>query len=299
MKKTININFSNIWEPKPTPNNFFKYMPVMYRHYNFSLSNTPDYVFCATYNNSVGYSNNPKKILIETENRRPKMGLYDWAFTSWYDRDIHHPRHMRLPLYKFFGAGKNLIKRKNVRYEQILKQKTRFCAFIYYSNVPLRNRFFKAVSKYKKVDAPGRVFKNMHSIAPKKNGNNVHSSRMSITWPEEKVHFLKRYKFTIAFENSKVPGYTSEKIIHPMLSNSLPIYWGNPHIERDFNTNSIIHIRSENDFDAAIDEIIQLDKDDDLYVKKMLEPWYPNNRLTKYVDNARIINRFRTIFGEK
>jgi len=42
---------------------------------------------------------------------------------------------------------------------------------------------------------------------------------------------LSRYKFTIAFENSKdIPGYVTEKIIDPMLAGSIPVYWGAPNI---------------------------------------------------------------------
>jgi len=77
-----------------------------------------------------------------------------------------------------------------------------------------------------------------------------------------KIEFLKRYKFNIAFENASLPGYTTEKIVEPMAARCLPIYWGNPLIEREFNPKSFLNYFDFRDDDALIEKIIEFDESD-------------------------------------
>jgi hypothetical protein len=183
--------------------------------------------------------------------------------------------------------------------------------------VPYREEFFKQLSKYKKVDAPGKSMNNMASIDQLYKGN---------IW-ERKRAFLSEYKFTIAFENYVYPGYQTEKLYDAMTMNSLPIYCGDPQIGSIFNTRSFVNVQeytktSSNsfiewlerksqptfrdilpqfhrtpldrirrkakhvgrslkmklqfkglDFSDTIDRIIELDKNPDLYIQCLSEPW--------------------------
>ena len=43
-------------------------------------------------------------------------------------------------------------------------------------------------------------------------------------------------------------GYTTEKVVEPMLVNSIPIYWGNKLIGKDFNKSSMLVVEDEMDF---------------------------------------------------
>ncbi len=49
-----------------------------------------------------------------------------------------------------------LIKQADYNPEEILASKTKFCNFLYSHKVPYREAFFTQLSKYKKVDAPGK-----------------------------------------------------------------------------------------------------------------------------------------------
>jgi hypothetical protein len=295
--KRVKVNVAHMWKPSPVINNLFAGMPYVHNRFEFVPSRHPDYVFYGSYkaNGPKFPPGNYKRIFYTGERDRPNMNECDWAFTHWYDEDIKHPRHMRLPVYTFFGAGRNLQREldKQAAYE-VLRAKTKFCAFVYSNSVPLRNRFFKQLSKYKRVDSPGRVLNNMPPIGQYRNAM---SSRMASSWDQEKVRFLSAYKFVIAFENTSQAGYTTEKIYHPMAAKSLPIYWGNPEVQRDFNPKSFIWVKSPKHFDDAIDRIIQLDKDPDLYVKTLMQPWYPDGKLTPYVNPQDFIDRFTEIFG--
>ena len=141
-----------------------------------------------------------------------------------------------------------------------------------------RNRFFRKLSQYKKVDSGGRHLNNLGYVVNDKN------------------EFIKDYKFTIAFENSCYPGYTSEKLVQPMVQNSLPIYWGNKLVEREFNPKSFINLYDFEDEDAAIDWIIKVDKDDDLYMSYFQEPYFHDNTLPEFLRDENICRFFSNVF---
>ncbi len=68
----------------------------------------------------------------------------------------------------------------------------------------------------------------------------------------DKLEFIKDYKFTMSFENSSYPGYTTEKIIETMFVMSIPVYWGNPSIAIEFNPGSFIKQHDFKNVDEAI-----------------------------------------------
>ena len=294
MKKDVKIDLAKMWLPKPHVDTFFSGMPYIYEHFNFIACKDPDYVIYSNYGSGKSFpKNRHKRIFYSPEKDFPNMNECDFAFTHWYDEIVGNSRHMRLPVYTFFGAGENLLHRK-LNVNKIIDQKKKFCAFVYYNgSVPIRNRFFNALSKYKKVDAPGRVMNNM---APIGNHKNVHKSRLCNSWCVDKINFLKQYKFVIAFENRKQPGYTTEKIYHPMLANSLPIYWGNSQVSRDFNPKSFINVPSEKHFSSVIDRIVYLDRHLDKYIQILSRPWYSGNKMTQFVDPKKFLVRFKEIF---
>jgi len=117
-------------------------------------------------------------------------------------------------------------------------------------------------------------------------------------YEDAKVQFIKDYKFTIAFENSEYPGYTTEKLIQPMLVHSIPIYWGNPVVHLDFNPKSFLNYYDFPDEEALIERIIELDQDDDLYRQYLLEPYYHNNQVNPLIEAEAILDQFEKIFKQ-
>ena len=94
--------------------------------------------------------------------------------------------------------------------------------------------------------------------------------------------FLRPYKFTIAFENSSLDGYVSEKIVEPMAVFSLPIYWGSPSIGEDFNQRSFVNLHNcgaslDDALSEAVNRVIAIDKDDGLYLETLRRPWFEDN----------------------
>ena len=60
-----------------------------------------------------------------------------------------------------------------------------------------------------------------------------------------KMNVLRRYKFYLAFENSMVEDYVSEKMFEGLIAGSVPIYRGSQDIGQFLPSNmSVINVRA-------------------------------------------------------
>ena len=64
-----------------------------------------------------------------------------------------------------------------------------------------------------------------------------------------------------------------------MTVNSMPIYWGNPEIGKEFNTNSFVNFYDFNNLNEMVEHIIELDKNDELYLSKLNQSWFVNGEV--------------------
>jgi len=69
---------------------------------------------------------------------------------------------------------------------------------------------------------------------------------------------LSPFSFSIVIENSRYPGYFTEKLIDCMYCRTVPIYWGDPLVARAFDTRGIIMCDSE---DSILDSVNRLHPD--------------------------------------
>jgi hypothetical protein len=200
-----------------------------------------------------------RKVFYTSENVLPDFDACDHAIAFCHLPD--DPRHFRLPQYVFYVDDvQRLVKPATFDAADALRAKTKFANFVVSNpRCPERNRFFRELHRRRHVDSGGRHFNNLgRPIA-------------------DKLAFIRDYKFTLAFENSASAGYTTEKLVEPMLAGSIPIYWGNPEVARDFNPRSFIDVARFPSFAAAIDHILAVDADDTLYLQYLREPWFNDN----------------------
>jgi hypothetical protein len=198
----------------------------------FDFEETPDadFIIFGPYGNDIPQKGYYTRIGYFCENIKPDMAVCEWAFGVPREVDVNHPRYQRI---QWHGTNPQaLIKPDSYNAEEILAHKKHFCNFIYSHKVPYREEFFRQLSKYKKVDSPGKSMNNMESFDNKYTGDR---------W-QRKRQFLNEYKFTIAFENDVHPGYQTEKLYDAMQANSIPIYHGDPYIGDIFNTKSFINM---------------------------------------------------------
>jgi hypothetical protein len=253
---------------------------LLHRLFGAELSGDPDYVFYSVFGYAHSHPQFDRcvKIFFTGENLRPDFSLCDYALS--FDHLENEPRHLRWPIYLHYLKQGDLIKRADFKAAEVLKAKSRFCNFVYSNpKAETRIRFFKELSKYKKVDSAGSVLNNQEEMV------------------KDKLAFLNKYKFTIAFENSRHSGYTTEKLVEPMLADSLPIYWGNRAVGMEFNTRSFVNCHEHDSFESVIEEVIRLDQDDGRYIAKMKEPWTIGNTDSEYVKDAYSFQFFSRVFA--
>lgn len=121
----------------------------------------------------------------------------------------------------------------------------RFCSFICSHNDIGRKQIYQTISQIDKVDCPGKLFHNDDSLYQKYNNN--------------KLEYLKGFRFNLCPENSNYEGYCTEKIFEAFYSGCIPIYNGtNNNPEPDIiNKNSIVffEFKSDNNDEALINNI--------------------------------------------
>ena len=272
----IRLKFVDFWADFNPRDNFFT--RLLESRYRLDHCDSPDFVIysCMGGRRKEHLQHNCVRIFYSGENVAPDWNTCDWAFTFEY---TPHPRHFRLPLWGLYGDPAALVLPQPADFDAVLSQQTRFCAFVV-SN-PLwrtRNDFFRKLSRYKPVDSGGKVLNTI--------GHRVTDKRA----------FLSAAKFTIAFENESHAGYTTEKILDPMLVHSIPIYWGDPLVGRDFDTRSFLSAHDSSSLDELVERVVAVDRDPALHRLLLERPWYRNNVVPACVDPTAIAAQFTNIF---
>lgn len=241
----LKIAFSDFWATF-VPEKFWLYQQIA-KQYDCNIvgaEETPDILFYSCFGNDHLVSDAKLRIYFTGENDVPDFNLCDYAI-SFHHLDFGS-RHLRLPLYAVYPSFDVL--RKGERGEASFDRK--FCSFVVSNNFcadSKREEFFHKLSEYKRVDSGGRYLNNI--------GGSV----------DDKLKFLREYKFNIAFENSAVDGYTTEKLVDALAAGTLPIYWGNPRVNLDFPKDCFIDVADFKTVSEAIEYVIKVDNDRELY----------------------------------
>jgi len=277
MKRVIKINFTDFWKGFDKENNYF--VKLLSQLYDVRISEEPDFLFYSCY----GYEYLKYKcirISFISENQRPDFSGCDYALSFDINND---PRHYRLPLYRLYidlwGQDMNALKNRSAQeIREQWKAKDKFCCMLVSNgNSKKRINFFHKLSGVKRVDSGGRYLNNI--------GRSV----------DNKLEFIKDYKFVFAFENSSHPGYVTEKVIEPCFVGSIPIYWGNKEIGKDFNPARFINYHDFKDEQALIRRIIEIDNDDELALEIISQPIFKDNIIPEAIRDENVLKFFRGV----
>ena len=212
-----------------------------------------------------------KKILYLGENHRPQRfgSTYSISF------DLHSETNFRLPLWQVYLLLKPELKDKlfnRVNYESF----DRFCSFTV-SNPGnfMRNGMFQQLSQYKFVHSYGRYLTNDVGLQEASKGR---------YWRDAKDDFFlkNKHKFSITYENSPSPWYTTEKLMDAFLAGSMPIYWGDPKVKEDWNQEAFIDV---NYYGNIIDVIKKMDSDKEAFNSKYHQPVFTDSQKDKLENN--------------
>lgn len=273
----IKINFTDFWKGFDKENNYF--VKLLSQLYDVRISDEPDFLFYSCY----GYEYLKYKcirISFISENQRPDFSGCDYALSFDINSD---PRHYRLPLYRLYidlwGQDMNALRNRSAQeIREQWKHKDKFCCMLVSNgNSKKRINFFHRLSGVKRVDSGGRYLNNI--------GRSV----------DNKLEFIKDYKFVFAFENSSHPGYVTEKVIEPCFVGSIPIYWGNKEIGKDFNPGRFINYHDFKDEQALIRRIIEIDNDDELALEIISQPIFKDNVIPEAIRDENVLKFFRGV----
>ena len=277
-KKTIKIKFSGMGGKFDPQNNFIS--NILKKYYTVELSDNPDYLIYSV-NSSDYLKYNCVRIFYTAENIVPDFNICDYAIGFHYmdfgDRYCRYPLYM-VDGFKAYSGDDYASDLIRAQHKQEVSQdytKTDFCSFVYSNGdaAICREKIFDALSNYKKVNSGGRY------------RNNIGGPVVS------KLEFQKKHRFVIAFENSTTPGYATEKIVHAFAAGSVPIYWGNPDITKEFNAGSFINCHDfglkadgdDNVIQEIVSKIIELDQNENEYKKMLATPAFADSN---YVSNV-------------
>ncbi|MBD0726564.1 hypothetical protein B6A10_15430 [Flavobacterium sp. L1I52] len=247
--RDIKIDFIDFWPNLDKTNNYF--YNILSEFYNVIIdSEKPDLIFYSCY----GYDYlkyKCKRIFFTGENRRPDFMACDFAFSFDFN---NRKDHYRLPLYLLYLDEANMnnkiteIKSRRELSEAWNNKKKLCCMVVSNPNAKERINFFHNLSSYIDVDSGGKVLNNV--------GGPV----------ADKIKFIQDYKFVISFENESHDGYTTEKILEPIFVDSIPIYWGNRLVNKDFNPKRFLNYQDFETEEELIARLLEIDKNSEIAI---------------------------------
>lgn len=211
------------------------------------------------------YKNWKYKINFIGEPCLPKHEYYDVVLTS-----VNNIKNViDLPLSIAYIHCNNFLPALYTR-SKITEVPKHFCTFIVSNpKCEVRNNLFNLINKYKKVSSMGSY------------ANNVGHQIIYPYWSRDYFNVLGNHKFMICCENTKMETYSTEKIVNPYLSGTIPIYWGSHNIKNIFNPNSMLFLEDESQesINKLIEQIIYLDNNDEKYIEFINRPIFTEENI--------------------
>lgn len=259
----VSVKFVEFWPTFDIRHNLF--VDALSARHNVTVIDndspeTPDILFyslCATSGETHYDYDDCIKVYFTGENDVPDFNECDYALS--FHQISFGPRHLRFPLYMFYEYAEALNPPKISDKDAVGRG---FCSLVlrnYGDCDPMRLKIIDAVEAYKPIAYGGRFRNNVGGCV------------------DEKIDFLRNYKFNLALENSMVPGYVTEKIVEALAAPTVPVYWGSDMAKSDFNPEAFINVADYDTFDSLIERISHLDKNDDEYLTILRAPRLKNN----------------------
>ncbi len=285
--KIISLWFSDFYEGFNPEDNYLYHLLSDYYVINLNKEK-PDYLIYSCYGNKF-LEYDCVRIFYTGENLRPDFNLCDYAIG--FDYLDFGERYLRYPNFALIEDQFDQLTEPGNSLHISPEKKTNFCNFIYANSQadPARDKFFHLLNRYKKVSSPGRHLNNISMDV----GN-----RFSEDWMYTKLKFQSQCKFSIAFENSSSPGYTTEKLMHAFITGTIPIYWGNPEVTKDFNPGSFINCYEFKNFNEVVERVKEIDQNDALFTNILAETPFRNNTVPSHLKKENLVNFLKNIIDK-
>lgn len=272
-KKKVRIDFVDFWGGFCKQNNFLA--QALAKDYDIVIDESrPELVFFSLFG-TRHLEYDCVKVFFTGENQHPDFNLCDYSIG--FDDMWFGDRHFRLPLFATdFDAVERLLNKEPC--VDLDPAHRKFCNFVY-SNAsadPIRDMFFHVLNGRRPVDSFGAHLRNASIAIP---------SRSASDWRKGKIDKQAEYNFTIAFENSSVPGYTTEKIMDAFVASTIPIYWGDPGVEAFFNKDAFINASRFSSLENCADYVMSVANNPGLIREYLSAPPFSS-------ENKKMIEKF-------
>lgn len=287
--REVTVAFSNLWgaDRNFSADYLYDLFPYLRGHVRFTLSRYPELIIYSAYGYVKNHGHGCKRLLIAGE---PGRNYPDGKFSSEYiqpnfythgmtcDLENQSPNHIYYPQpllhLQLYNEGVNSL----IRTAPLTPEKEFFCNFIY-SNGYSKDRvdFFRALSKYKRVESLGAVERNNFTDI----GHGYDKAGYLA-----KQAFQSRCKFSICFENTYFPGYHTEKLTDAFIAGSVPIYRGDPNVEDLYNGYALVNWDRFKSDEACIEYVKYLDGNDAAYRRILNEPPFYDNKVPERISDA-------------
>ena len=192
---------------------------------------------------------------------------------------IEHKNYIRLPAwilwnFDYINLNKDNIFKKVIEINNAKYTKTKFASLIasWGGDGNLRNEIYNKISKIDKIYCPSKFLHNDDSLKYEFNDN--------------KLEYLKQFKFNICPENLIEDGYITEKLFDAFKSGCIPIWNGDKNIEPDIiNKNSVLYWEKDSDNKELLKEIERLNKEEAYYNNFISQPRLIVDNATDYIYN--------------
>ncbi|MFN8023280.1 MAG: glycosyltransferase family 10 [Acidimicrobiales bacterium] len=264
-RKRLRIAYVDFWPGFDVEDNLFT--RSLRSTFDLELADGPDARPDVVFHSGFGWQHEEHdclRVLLLWENYAWGFHQTDLAITC--DERVH-PRHYRLPLW---AVHYHDMRDRIVPPPADAADRDAFAAVVVSNPGGItRNLIHERLERHRPVLSGGRYRNNV--------GGPV----------DDKLAFLGRAKFSITAENSSYPGYCTEKLIDGLLANTVPIYWGDPHVARDLNPRRFVNAHDFDSIDALVGRVVELDTDDEQYLAMLHEPWFADGRPPACADLTR------------
>ena len=225
--------------------------------------------------------------------------INDVDLSLGFDRidENKYDNYVRFPLWIFYNFD-GFLDNKNYTKDDIKKvidninnaksKKNKFASLVAtHDATNIRTPMYEQISKIDYINCPGKLFHNDDTL--KQDYNN------------DKIEYLKDFKFNICPENTISDGYVTEKLFDAFKAGCIPIYNGNENIEPDLvNRNALLFFKKGEDNTELIKEIEKLHKDDKLFDNFQKQIKIYDNAVDYIWDRrVKILNKLEALINER
>ena len=225
--------------------------------------------------------------------------INDVDLSLGFDRidENKHQNYVRFPIWISYNFN-GLLDNKNYTKDDIKKvidninnaksKKNKFASLVAsHDATNIRTQMYDKIIKIDNINCPSKLFHN--------------DDTLKTDFKNDKIEYLKDFKFNICPENTISDGYITEKLFDAFKAGCIPIYNGDENIELDLvNKNALLFFKKDEDNTELIKEIEKLHKDDKLFdaFQKQVKIY---DSMVDYLWERRtkILNRLEILINEK